>query len=198
MDAAVAHDLKSPLASIEGYARLLLGGRGGELTVKQRSYVEGILAAARVLTHIIESLHLAEAIAREGVHTDESSGEAREILARVAGDFERAFAAKGARIEAQGHEIDLARGAELLERSVASLLLAALTTSQEKSEVRLTARRAGEDVVVSLEAPGVRGPGPGAGLDLIERIAAELGGRSDFRTGHFEVVFPGKAFRADE
>ena len=38
LDAHVVHDLKSPMAAIQGYAQLLLDGTGGDLTEKQQSH----------------------------------------------------------------------------------------------------------------------------------------------------------------
>ncbi len=190
MDSATAHDLRSPLASIEGYARLLSEGRGGELTPKQRRYVEGILASSRILRHILDSLRLADELARGEIEPAEAPGSAGEILSRAAADFARAFAAKGARIEADGGDVFVPRGADLVERAVGPLLLAALTTSEPGCEIRLSARREASEIVVAVEGPGVAGPGTGAGLEVAARLAERLGGRADFQEGHLALILP--------
>lgn len=190
VDSAVAHDLRSPLASIEGYARLLLGGRGGDLSPRQRSYIEGILAASRIFHHVLDSLLLADEIHRGDVDADQGSGPVGEILLRTAAGLARAFAAKGAVVQTEANGVFIPRGAAVLARAVGTLLLAALTTSAERSAVRLSSHRTANEVVVAVEAPGIRGPGLGAGLDGVARLAEHLGGRTEFSTGRFALILP--------
>lgn len=190
MDPDVAHDLRSPLASIEGYARLLLDGRGGNLLPKQRSYVEGILASSRIFYHVLDSLRLADEIQSGAVTLNQGSAPAGEILYRTAAGLARAFAAKGALVKTEADGVVIPRSAEVLERAVGMLLLAALTTSAEGSEVHLSAQRAEKEIVVAVEAPGIHGPGLGAGLDVVACLASRLGGRTEFSTGRLALILP--------
>ena len=52
----VTHELKTPLTSIEGYAKLLALNKGGELSEKQRFFVRTIQEQAGVLKEMIQNL----------------------------------------------------------------------------------------------------------------------------------------------
>ena len=53
----VAHDLKTPLVAIQGFAQLLeISGREGGLSEKQRKYVDCILQAARSMNSILDDM----------------------------------------------------------------------------------------------------------------------------------------------
>lgn len=52
----MTHDLKSPLVAVLGYSEMMLGGLGGQLTDKQRSFVEIIKTQGGELQSLIDSL----------------------------------------------------------------------------------------------------------------------------------------------
>lgn len=52
----VAHELKVPMTSIRGYARLMEMGTGGELTAQQREFVEVILNNVERMTNLVSDL----------------------------------------------------------------------------------------------------------------------------------------------
>jgi PAS domain S-box-containing protein len=52
----MAHDLKSPLIAVLGYSDMMIGGLGGQLTEKQRSFVEVIRRQGEQLQSMIDSL----------------------------------------------------------------------------------------------------------------------------------------------
>jgi len=53
----VAHDLRTPLVAIQGFAQLLLSGGG--LGERQRTYVERILQGVRAMSRLVEDLRTA-------------------------------------------------------------------------------------------------------------------------------------------
>ena len=52
----VAHELKQPMTSIQGYARMLTMGIGGELTDTQRQFAQVISANAERMGRLINNL----------------------------------------------------------------------------------------------------------------------------------------------
>lgn len=52
----ITHELKTPLVTIEGFAKLLLMNRGGELTEKQRTWVQNIRDQGQVLLTMVTNL----------------------------------------------------------------------------------------------------------------------------------------------
>lgn len=181
------HDLRAPLAAIEGYARLLLESISEE---KPRNQVEGILSSCRILEHLVANMRLADALAAGRIESVEPGGRLGDILDRVAGGFRRAYEAKRARICASADEIRLNRGAALVERFLANLLLAALNTSFEGRDVGLRATHGSGEFTFSLEAAGLSGRGPGQCLDLIAEVSARLGGRGQNVDGGYRITIP--------
>ncbi len=61
----VAHDLRTPLVAIQGFAQLLgLSAQRSPLTVKQGEYVERILQAVRTMNRLVEDLLTARQLER--------------------------------------------------------------------------------------------------------------------------------------
>jgi signal transduction histidine kinase/HAMP domain-containing protein len=52
----ITHELKTPLTAIEGYARLMLKGKGGELPERHRGFAETIVDQSQVLRTMIQNL----------------------------------------------------------------------------------------------------------------------------------------------
>jgi K+-sensing histidine kinase KdpD len=190
------HDLKSPIAAIEGYARLLLHSAAGDLSPRQRSYVEGILSACRIQSHLLDNMRLAERLENDAVEPSTERGRMPEILERVSRDLERAFQAKGARVVTEAKETELAQGAEIMEKIVANLLLAALYTADAGSEIALKAEHQDGEIQITLAAPGASGPGLGGGLALMETWTRQLGGTCEFAPGRLSVRLPDGVFLA--
>lgn len=188
------HDLKSPIAAIEGYARLLLHSPAGDLSPRQKSYVEGILSACRIQSHLLDNLRLAERLESEPVEPGGEGGRIPEILERVSLGLERAFQAKGARVVTESKETELAQGAEIVEKVVANLLLAALYTADAGSEISLKAEHQDGEIQITLTAPGAAGPGLGGGLALMEAWTHQLGGTCEFAPGRLSVRLPDGVF----
>jgi signal transduction histidine kinase len=58
----VAHDLRTPLVAIQGFAQLLLAG--GSLGERQQTYVERILQGVRAMSRLVEDLRTARRLDR--------------------------------------------------------------------------------------------------------------------------------------
>ena len=52
----VTHELKTPLTAIDGYARLLARGKGGEIPERARGFVDTILSQSGVLKDMVQNL----------------------------------------------------------------------------------------------------------------------------------------------
>jgi signal transduction histidine kinase len=53
LQANVAHELRTPLAAVRGYTRMILDGRAGEITHHQREYLEIVTLSTDRLVHLI-------------------------------------------------------------------------------------------------------------------------------------------------
>lgn len=189
------HDLRAPIAAIEGYARLLLESISEE---KSRKQAEGILSSCRILEHLVANMRLADALATGRIESVEPGGMLGDILDRVAGGFRRAYEAKQARICISADEIRLNRGAALVERFLANLLLAALNTSAEGCDVVLRATHASGEFTFSIEVEGLSGRGPGRCLDLMAEVSARLGGQGQSMNGGYRITIPESVLMGSE
>jgi K+-sensing histidine kinase KdpD len=181
------HDLRAPLAAIEGYCHLLMESAADEIA---RRRLEGILSSCQIMAHLIANLRLAEDLAAGRIEVAPPGGQIGAILAKVASGFRGAFAAKEAAILVAADDVHLARGAAVVERIGACLLLAALNTSAHDRDVSLRATRAAQEWRIAISAEGFSGTGPGRCLELLDEFAVRLGGRTAVTADGFEVVIP--------
>ncbi len=137
----IAHELRSPLNSINGYLELTLAGAGGELNAQQHEFVQRARAASEHLYTLLEDLLLmarADAgqlqLKREIINLQDAVEAAVEELEFTAADYKIAvdvhIAHKLPRIYA-----DTVR----LRHALRDLLENALRFSQEGSRVTITA-----------------------------------------------------------
>ncbi len=164
------HDLRTPLATVHGFARTL--GRGGGLEPPNDRYVEMIDAASAQLAELLDELSLAARI--ESGRYDPTLREADTLeLARAA-----AARLEEERVGVSGSGARLETDAEAVERGLAALFQSALrhggldsvTVEVEGLEVRLSP-------VTAASAPVVLGDDlRDLGAAVAARLVARLGG----------------------
>lgn len=187
----VIHDLKSPVAALQGYAQLLRIGAAGPVTEKQSSYLDSMSASCWILYYLLENLRVRETMRSEPEMLWEEGGNVRALIERVIARLQRAFEPKSARVIASAPSHPLSRGARLVEIAASALLLTAIHTSVENADIVIEAQARPDDLVLRLRAPGVVGPGP---LDVIpawSEYLTAVGGEARIAPGHIELVIPG-------
>jgi PAS domain S-box-containing protein len=98
--ALVSHDLRTPLTSVKGYADLLLTGEGGDLTDKQRLFVEAIARNSSRLERLVGDLLVAAQVEAGSFAIEAGPVDLRRILAD-------SVAAAKPRAEEKGIELTL-------------------------------------------------------------------------------------------
>lgn len=91
----VTHELKTPLTAIEGYAKLLLRGKGGELPERARGFVDTIHLQSGVLKEMVQNLLDTSRLEAGNLPIDAQPHDAGEILRYAASTWRGPVEAKG-------------------------------------------------------------------------------------------------------
>ena len=215
----VTHELKTPLTAVRGYVKLLLMGKGGELTPKQTQLLSVTHEQAEVLATMVQDL--LDATRLEG---GQLSLDLAEVTVSIAVD-EAVSAFAG---EAQNLGIELVRGPAdgsvhadpfRLQQILGNLVRNALKFTQAGGRVTLSAKTVGDAVAITVSDTGRgispaaqeqlfrkfyqvergdkrRSGGAGLGLYICSQLAQQMGGdiqcRSQVGVGsHFTVTLMG-------
>ena len=82
---SVAHDLRAPLRSIDGFSRALQDDYSGQLDAEGRSYIQRVRDSAQKMARLIDDLLMLSRLTRTEVHREaiDLSRLARSLLARL-------------------------------------------------------------------------------------------------------------------
>ncbi len=193
-----AHDLKAPLAAIQSYIGVMLGGFSGELNEKQKTMLERSSARINDLLHLISDL-----LDIPRIETGQIIPEIKQMsLVQVAKDClddQRKLAEeKGLKLEAELPEncAEIRGSAPRLQQVITNLLHNALAYTASGS-VTLRVKECKDDIVVEVEDTGIGVPaedlpklfadfyrgsnvetkGTGLGLSISKRIIEAHGGK---------------------
>jgi signal transduction histidine kinase len=164
------HDLRTPLATVHGFARTL--SRGGGLEPPADRYVEMIDAASAQLAELLDELSLAARI--ESGRYDPTLREADTLeLARAA-----AARLEAERVSVSGTGAPLQTDAEAVERGLAALFQSALRHGGlDTVTVEVDGPEIGLSRVTAASAPVVLGEDlRDLGAAVAARLVAHLGG----------------------
>jgi len=156
------HDARAPLHPIVGQAELLSLGAYGPLNEKQQHAANEIMRSAERLAYVLEALAVAEKLSARRIRSEPEvlsvAALAREVCAQ-AETLSQGRSTVEVAIEA-GAEAVFADEARLLEITEA-LVRNAIAFHPGDAAIRLSARRAGERLLLELSDDG-----PGLPLDL--------------------------------
>ena len=162
-----AHDMKTPLISISGFVKRLLEGKAGELSDRQRKYIEVIRnETTQIQSLAMDFLDVAR-LDHEGVSLAWGEVNLEDVMRSVATEYEQRAEAKGMTLVAEiTSNLPLIKGdAHRLRRAVTNLLDNALKYS-ERGEVQLiVGRKDPESVEIR-----VLDQGPGLSSEDLESI----------------------------
>ena len=193
--ATVSHEIKTPLAVISNYARLL---RGGRITPEEREeYARGISDAAARMSDMITNILRLNRLENQKIYPKGERIDLGERLIRCVLDFEEVWEHKGIGLSTDIEEgVTLTTDGELLDLVFTNLLSNAFKFTDAGGEVFVSLRRDGEWVEVRIRDTGcgidakVGGhifdkfyqgdtshatEGNGLGLSLVKRIVDVLG-----------------------
>lgn len=202
----VSHELKRPLAAVENYLQITLGGYAGEISKKQRRLLERSALRLSDLRSLISDILDFARMQPDQIQADFELLDPREVGAEAIEEVRLAASQKDIRLKAVGpskfEPIVAAR--RRLRQVISNLLANAIKFSPEGSTVILSARDTPEALVVEVSDSGIGIPpedqehvfddffrgtnadeigGTGLGLSIAKKIV-------DAHEGEIEITSP--------
>ncbi len=199
----ITHELKTPLVTIEGFTKLLLMNKGGELSDKQRTWVQNIRDQGQVLLTMVTNLLDATRLEGGNLPISPQPVVVNDLLAQWANTWRPAVETRGLRFATDDHAPPGARLAIdtfRMQQVVGNLVNNALKFTPAGGEIVIGARIEGPRVVLSIADTGRGIPadavphlfekfyqvekgdtrvasGAGLGLYIVHQLVAAQGGR---------------------
>lgn len=189
----MAHELRSPLNAINGFAQLIEGQYFGPVAGHYRTLAASIVADARRLGQMIDDLDIAAKLDTGKMERGEGVSDLAQMLAGFEGDcatgdggadveFKVTGAVGPLEVEVPGRDLH-----QLLQRLIG--LAAASASQQGAIEAHLSSKQYGT-VLVSLDCNDHAGQGNEFGIRLVQRMAEVHGGSLDFADGKAFLSLP--------
>ena len=198
MLAVLAHDIKSPLTAIRGFALSGLKGLLGEIPpTSQRAFQVIAEQSDRVLGMVQQMVQVM--VDQRGMTLRPIRFDLREALHSVAGAYEGECAGRGLTlsVEVPAQPVWVHGDRDLIERAIANLISNAVKYNREGGRVWVQAKSEGQEAVVEVEDTGIGippaelplifqhsyrasnavGEGAGIGLAFVRQVVEAHGGR---------------------
>ncbi len=153
----VSHELKRPLAAVENYIQILLGGYAGELSPKQKRLLERSALRLSDLRALISDILDFARIQPEQIRADFEWVDPSEIGSEAIEEVRLAASQKGIRLKASGPTAfkPLVAARRRLRQVISNLLANAVKFSPEESTVTLAARDEQDALVIEVSDEGI-------------------------------------------
>jgi len=213
----ISHDLKTPITTIQGYAKALQLGMIEEEVKRQRA-INLIYDKAQLVAELIDDVFELSKLESPDYPVDKEVGDVAEFMREMAVDYYDQFEEKRLRFECEipPQEVEAAFNRKLMYRAISNLLSNALKYNPSGTLVQLVLVDRHESVHIEVADNGVGIPdhlrervfeafvrgdearrsdgGTGLGLSIASRIAVKHGGKLVLSVEEgwtqFEISFP--------
>jgi signal transduction histidine kinase len=153
----ITHELKTPLVTIEGFTKLLLMNKGGELSDKQRGWVQNIRDQGRVLLTMVTNLLDATRIEGGNLTVTTQPVPAADLVAQWTATWKPVVETRGLKFNSGAEGVGGARVAVdtfRMAQVVGNLVNNALKFTKAPGEISIEGTREGERVVFVIRDSG--------------------------------------------
>lgn len=201
----IAHELKSPLAAVENYLEVMLGGFAGEFNDRQQRMLERSELRVRELRNLIGGILDLARMRPEDIQADFMWCEPAEVITEAVEDVRLAAQEKGIelKVEIQTQPDQIVGACRRLRQVFSNLLSNAIKFSPEGGVVTLRIREEPDQLVVEVLDEGIGIPadaqehifqdffraqnvgdvgGTGLGLSIVKKIVDAHQGRIWFES----------------
>lgn len=153
----ISHELKAPLAAIENYLEILLGGFAGELSGKQQRILERSILRARDLRSLINNILDLARMQPENIQADFAWFDPLEVSTEAIENVLSAAKEKGVtlKVDAAADFEKIVGARRRLLQVLSNLLSNAIKFSPEDSEVTLRLRDEPQELVIEVLDEGI-------------------------------------------
>jgi signal transduction histidine kinase len=153
----ISHELKAPLAAIENYLEILLGGFAGELSGKQQRILERSTLRARDLRSLINNILDLARMQPENIQADFAWFDPLEVSTEAIENVLSAAKEKGVtlKVDAAADFEKIVGARRRLLQVLSNLLSNAIKFSPEDSEVTLRLRDEPQELVIEVLDEGI-------------------------------------------
>jgi len=171
-----AHDLRSPLLTIDAYARFLAEDLDGRLEVEQAAHLAGIREAAGLMKQIVDGFLDVALIESGTLRLDRRPASLARLASEALGLVRTAALRRGVSVRVEAAEVpDLPLDASRLKQVVMNLVNNAVQHSPQGGEVVVEVGLEGGQAVLR-----VRDQGPGIAPEIVKDLyTAFTRGRAD-------------------
>jgi len=152
----VTHDLKTPIAKIQGLTESLKRSLLEKLSTKDLELMNHIFAANEELNHFINSLLELSKLDNHGIRVSLQSKDINQLLEAVI--LKHRFAAQAKQIQVITHfepMFPIKFDADLISKVLSNLIDNAIKYSPERTNVTIETREAGEFVEITIQDQGI-------------------------------------------
>jgi PAS domain S-box-containing protein len=198
----VSHELRTPLTAIRGSLEMLADGDTGELPDEARSAVDMAVRGSERLTRLVNDILDVERLGSGSFHVRPTPQDVAPLVASTVGSLQALARESGVRLVAETESVRAACDADRVEQALTNLVGNAIKFTSPGGEVRVSVKRRGDDVRVSVRDEGRGIPadhlaavfdpfhqvdlsdardnsGTGLGLTITKSIVERHGGRID-------------------
>jgi signal transduction histidine kinase/HAMP domain-containing protein len=167
----VTHELKTPLTAIQGYIRLLLMGKGGDLSAKQADLLQRSRKQADVLNIMVQDLLDATRLEGGNLQLDLQALDANQAAEDVVSAFSGEALSRRIKLRAEllDQPVLILVDSMRLQQILGNLVKNALKFTDGAGEVVVRARTQGTTLILEVEDDG-RGIPPAALARLFEKF----------------------------